>query len=121
MKFSNFHRAVLAAALLQSTTLGYANVGTSQATAKAAPGHHAGMAARTAQTKNAAAAPKPKLVDINSASKAELQTLPGITPELADKIIAGRPYNSKAFLVTRKIVPDTVYEYIRKRINTGKN
>src|SRR5689334_23479022 len=33
-----------------------------------------------------------KPVNINSASKAELQTLPGIDEETADRIIHGRPY-----------------------------
>ena len=67
------------------------------------------------------AAPKSKvkLVDINHASKTELQTLPGITPVLADKIIAGRPYNSKAFLVTHNIIPEALYHNISASIGTA--
>ncbi|CAH2031777.1 ComEA family DNA-binding protein [Trichlorobacter ammonificans] len=57
--------------------------------------------------------PLSKLVDINAASKAELKKLPTITDELADKIIAGRPYASKAWLVTNKVVPEANYEAIR--------
>lgn len=57
-----------------------------------------------------------KAVDINSAGKAELKTLPGIDDATAQRIIAGRPYPSKAFLVTRNIVSPGVYEQIRKRI-----
>lgn len=57
-----------------------------------------------------------KAVDINSASKAELKTLPSIDGVRADKIIAGRPYPSKAFLVTRNIIPLGIYEQIRKQI-----
>jgi Helix-hairpin-helix motif len=34
------------------------------------------------------------VVDLNSAALAQLQTLPGITPDYARKIIAGRPYQS---------------------------
>jgi DNA uptake protein ComE-like DNA-binding protein len=64
-----------------------------------------------AKTKELAA-----LVDINSAGKAELKKLPGIGDSEADKIIAGRPYGSKAFLVTRKIIPAGVYEQIKARI-----
>lgn len=55
-------------------------------------------------------------VDINNASKAELKTLPGIDDALAKKIIAGRPYLSKAFLVTRDIIPMGVYQQINKKI-----
>jgi DNA uptake protein ComE-like DNA-binding protein len=57
-----------------------------------------------------------KLVDINSASKAELKTLPGIDDALADKIIAGRPYVSKAVLVTGKIITPGEYLSIKKQI-----
>ena len=60
------------------------------------------------------AAPKP--IDINSADLATLQELPGVTTTVARKIVAGRPYPTKAHLVTRKIVPDDVYEAIRTRV-----
>lgn len=59
---------------------------------------------------------KVKLVELNSATKSELKTVPAIDDASADKIIAGRPYLSKANLVTRKILPGEVYERIRKQI-----
>ena len=34
----------------------------------------------------------------------------------ADNIIAGRPYLSKAHLVTHKVIPHGIYEQIKKRI-----
>ena len=46
-----------------------------------------------------AAAPKP--VDINSAPKSELMKLPGVGAAEAQKIIAGRPFLSKARLKGR--------------------
>jgi competence protein ComEA len=67
----------------------------------------AGKATATAQT---------KLVDINSASKAQLMKLPGIGGAEADRIIAGRPYLSKAHLVTHKVIPHGVYEQIKKLV-----
>jgi DNA uptake protein ComE-like DNA-binding protein len=57
--------------------------------------------------------PKVKLVDINSASKDELKTLPGVTDDVAARIIDGRPYLSKAHLLTRKIVDAGGYENLR--------
>jgi len=55
-------------------------------------------------------AAKAKLVELNSAPKAKLMTLPGITADLADKIIAGRPYHSKADIAARKIVTLDAYQ-----------
>lgn len=57
-----------------------------------------------------------KLVDINSASKKELEKLPGISDADADKIIAGRPYLSKAFLVTKNIIPIGTYQSLKALI-----
>jgi DNA uptake protein ComE-like DNA-binding protein len=62
------------------------------------------------------AAPLGKLVDINHATKDELNTLPGIQDPQADRIIAGRPYLTKARLVTRKVLSPELYEAIKKRI-----
>ena len=64
----------------------------------------------------AKATAKGPLVDINSATKDELKTLPGIQDPQADRIIAGRPYPTKARLVTRKILKAEQYEAIKKRI-----
>lgn len=57
-----------------------------------------------------------KLVDINHASKAELKSLQGIDEVLAAKIIAGRPYLSKANLVTEKIISAGLYTQLKLQI-----
>ena len=57
-----------------------------------------------------------KAIDINSATKEQLKTLPGITDAYADKIIAGRPYLSKAFLVTKNVLPNDLFQTLRKQI-----
>ena len=44
-------------------------------------------------------------VDLNSASRKELMTLPGIGAEEAGGIIAHRPYLTKTDLVTRNVLP----------------
>ncbi|CAG4883523.1 DNA-binding protein [Georgfuchsia toluolica] len=64
---------------------------------------------------------KVKLVDINSAEKKELMTLPGISDTEADKIIAGRPYLTKAHLTTRNIVSRAVYEKLKTLVIAKQN
>ena len=44
-------------------------------------------------------------VDLNSASRKELMTLPGIDGALAGRIIASRPYLTKTDLVTKDVLP----------------
>ena len=55
-------------------------------------------------------------LDINSASKAELDALPGIGEVRSEAIIKGRPYRGKDDLVSRGIVPEGVYDGIKDRI-----
>lgn len=57
-----------------------------------------------------------KLIDINSASLKDLKTLTGIGDAEAKRIIAGRPYGSKAWLVSDGILDDAVYQGIRTSI-----
>ena len=66
--------------------------------------------------KKTSVVPSEKQIDINSASRAQLKTLPGIGDAEARKIIAGRPYTSKADLVTKNVLPEGLYISIRYRI-----
>ncbi|HEX3103922.1 MAG TPA: helix-hairpin-helix domain-containing protein [Terriglobales bacterium] len=69
----------------------------------------------SAKASKAAATTAEKL-DINSATKEQLDALPGIGSAYADKIIAGRPYRTKRDLVTKKIIPQSLYEKIKDQI-----
>jgi len=45
-----------------------------------------------------------------------LKKLPGISDTDAAKIIAGRPYGSKAWLVTNNIIDAAVYEGLKQQV-----
>lgn len=89
--------ALLAGAAVQAAAP--AAAAGASAASSAAPGHG------TASPKKKPPPAPVKLVDINSASRKELMTLPGIGAEQADRIIACRPFLTKGELVTKKVVP----------------
>lgn len=55
-------------------------------------------------------------VNINSASQAEIEALPGIGPVTAAKIISGRPYQTVDELSSKKVVSKAVFEKIKEQI-----
>jgi competence protein ComEA len=69
-----------------------------------------------AATSKATEPAKEGLVDINSASKEQLQALSGVGEAYSDKIISGRPYKGKNDLVKKKILPQATYDKIKDQI-----
>jgi DNA uptake protein ComE-like DNA-binding protein len=61
-----------------------------------------------------------KTLDVNTASREQLHTLPGITAGEVDRVIAGRPYNEPGDLVTRHILSKAEYDKIADQVAAGK-
>ena len=59
------------------------------------------------------------LLDLNSATVAELRELRGIGDVLAGRIIENRPYATKIDLIGRRIIPDSAYEGIKHAITVA--
>lgn len=79
----------------------------------AEPGSKPEAMATPAQMAKASATDK---LDINTATKDQLQALPGVGDAYSQKIIDGRPYRTKLDLVHKKIIPQATYEKIKDQI-----
>ena len=89
-------------------------VAPAQTTKKAEPKAAAKKAPEKAAPK--ADAKAGALIDINTATAAELKQIPGIGDAYSAAIIKNRPYANKAQLKSRNVVPDATYEKIKDKI-----
>ncbi len=75
----------------------------------------------THHTMHHAATMKMHPLDLNTATKEELMKLSGVTDEIAEKIIAGRPYTSKAELVSKNVLTKAEYHKVRGKLMLKKS
>ena len=80
------------------------------------PAASAKVGASAASASVASTSAKVSLIDINSATQAELSQLPKIADARSAAIIKGRPYKSKDQLLSKKIIPADVYAGIKDLI-----
>ncbi len=88
-----------------------ASAGITAASAKSAsilPHHHA----KAAQ----AAAVKAHKLDLNTASREDLMTLPGVDGAKADKIIENRPYKNMNELTSKNVMSKSEYTKVRRKV-----
>jgi competence protein ComEA len=112
-----FTIAIAVAAIVTAlATMAFAqgeNPSTTPATPAAEPAKPAAKPATKSSTSKAHATHH---YDLNAATREDLLKLPGINEELADKIIAARPYKSKSELESKKILSSKEYSKIHTMV-----
>jgi competence protein ComEA len=61
-----------------------------------------------------------KPLDLNSATRDQLMSLPGVDDAAADRIVAGRPYSESDELVRRRIVSRGEFDKIADRVSVKR-
>jgi DNA uptake protein ComE-like DNA-binding protein len=62
---------------------------------------------------------EPRRVDLNAAATSSIERLPGITPNMARRIVADRPYADPRELVQRHILTEHEFERIEDLVTTS--
>ena len=64
---------------------------------------------------------KPHKIDLNSASREQLMTLPGVDGAIADKIISERPYKNMNELTSKNVVTKSEYNKIKSHVTAKQS
>jgi DNA uptake protein ComE-like DNA-binding protein len=63
--------------------------------------------------------PMPSSMNINKASASDMVLVLGLSREVADRIVANRPYRVKGELVAKNVVPKDTFDLIKERISVS--
>jgi competence protein ComEA len=91
------------------------------APAPAKPAATAPAAAAKPAVAAPAAATAPKLVNLNSATADQLDTIPNIGEKRSEAIIKGRPYVATQDLVTKKVLTQGIFDKIKDKVTVKVN
>jgi DNA uptake protein ComE-like DNA-binding protein/outer membrane murein-binding lipoprotein Lpp len=63
--------------------------------------------------------PMPSAMNVNKASASDMVLVLGLSKEVADRIVANRPYRVKGELVAKNVVPKDTFDLIKERISVS--
>jgi len=63
--------------------------------------------------------PMPSAMNVNKASASDMVLVLGLSKEVADRIVANRPYRVKGELVAKNVVPKDTFDLIKDRISVS--
>ena len=63
--------------------------------------------------------PMPSSMNVNKASAGDMVLVLGLSKEVADRIVANRPYRVKGELVAKNVVPKDTFDLIKERISVS--
>ena len=112
---------------LAAMTLAFALPAMSWATntasaAKSTTASKSGTTAKKSTTHHASnTSAKPHKIDLNSASREQLMTLPGVDGAIADKIISERPYKNMNELTSKNVVTKSEYNKIKSHVTAKQS
>ena len=61
----------------------------------------------------------PSSMNVNKASAGDMVLVLGLSREVADRIVANRPYRVKGELVAKNVVPKDTFDLIKDRISVS--
>ncbi|MBV8337303.1 MAG: helix-hairpin-helix domain-containing protein [Alphaproteobacteria bacterium] len=113
IKFSRLPIGLLALTIAAPVLAQPASTQTNASPTVPAPAVPASPKTPEAMPRSTAAVPNTDVIDVNSATAAQLKALPGVSDSDSAKIIQGRPYSDKSQLLSKKVVSEATYDKIK--------